>query len=267
MLEITEKDIHLYILNKSLLKPDVIKEIERLKTTDEIFNSELEETKEFYKIYNQLEYQEKKYSFTLTPLYAAKEKKIMKFAAQQNTIMEDKLKYINTFSSAENLIMVRLFYNPIDKDYSLYVLCEEDVTKAEYAVIKLGNIDKDFIADKKGFLKIKKDLINEESNIRVNIPIAKFKDIPELFFLEKNSLRFISKNNDYEVHLVLSKQKEKIDCALEFINNEPSGDIYAVLIRDGDLKYPEKLDILENRFMITYSKPEVISIILLQKFM
>lgn len=169
MKEIAEIDLHMYVLNRSLLEAEIIQEIERRTQTDCKIADELEEIKEFYRNYEQTIYEKTQKVFILTPLNLKLNKPDqITLAAQQSTATESQLKYVKSFLSAEKYIIVRMFHCPETKEYEFYVLCDDE-RSVKNSIIRIPFLDKEFIADEGGAVKITEDYIPDDVEIIIEL--------------------------------------------------------------------------------------------------
>jgi hypothetical protein len=263
MLNVTENDIHLYVLNKSLLSNEVIEEIEKRISSDSNFNIEVNEVKEFYEIYERLERADKECSLILKPIYTDETTNNLRLAAQHNSI-DEKLKYIKTFASDENLIITRLLYNPVQKEYELYILYENDITKVSNAVVRFLSNNKEFVADKNGIVRIKADFINDKTNIKVNLPVARFEIKPD-FISAGEVKKHISKIANYEVEINILIKDEVAECRLQFLSGDPelSGELKAYIFNSEDVEHFEAETIVDNLFHCKYREEELLNILII----
>ncbi len=269
MIEITEQDIHLYIINKSLLDDIIVNEIEKRLKVDNTYLSRINELKEFYQIYNKVAKTNLDYTFLLEPMNKGKMNERLKLAAQQKNRTEDKLKYVNTFVSAENLIITRLLYNEVQKEYELYVLCEDDSSLVSYAIVEFENNLTKFITDQNGFIRIKGSTINYRGRLKITVPIARFEINPNLIPTEEKTESFISPKNENGSKIKLTRAKDKIICNLEFLGDSKFSiqeslfdNLIAYIIRSGNLSNPEMLVIDSFLFQFSYTGNEEILILI-----
>lgn len=169
MKEIAEINLHLYILNRSLLDKEIVEEIERRITTDSKLTAELEEIKEFYSNYDQTEYEKTPKVFVLTPLNLKFNKPDqITLAAQQSTTTESQLKFVKTFLSAEKYIIIRMFHNPGTREYEFYVICEDE-RSVKNAIIRIPFLNKELITNEEGVAKIIEDYIPDNVELIVEL--------------------------------------------------------------------------------------------------
>ncbi len=169
MKEIAEIDLHLYILNRSLLDKKIVEEIESRIPADSPLAAELEEIKEFYSNYDQTEYEKTPKVFVLTPLNLKFNKPDrITLAAQQSTTTESHLKYVKTFLSAEKYVIVRMFHSPETKEYEFYVICEDE-RSVKNAIIRIPFLNKELITNEEGIAKIIEDYIPEDVELVVEL--------------------------------------------------------------------------------------------------
>jgi hypothetical protein len=169
MKEIAEIDLHLYVLNRSLLDKEIAEEIERRIPADSQLAAELEEIKEFYSNYEQTIYEKTQKVFVLAPLNLKFNKpEQITLAAQQSTTTESRLKYVKSFLSAEKYVIVRMFHNPETKEYEFYVICEDE-RSVKNAIIKIPFLNKELITNEEGVASITEDYIPEDVEILVEL--------------------------------------------------------------------------------------------------
>lgn len=169
MKEITEMDLHLYILNISLLDKEIVEEIGRRISTDLRLAAELAEIKEFYNNYNQTVNEKTQNVFVLTQLSTNhNSQEQITLAAQQSTATKTHLKYVKTFLSAEKYVIVRMFHKSETKEYELYVICEDE-RSVKNAIIRIPFLDKVLIANEEGVAKITEDYIPDDVEIIVEL--------------------------------------------------------------------------------------------------
>ncbi len=165
MKEISEVELHLYFQNKSLLEDGIINEIEIRLESDQKLLAEFEEIKEFYANLKQLNPDDRAYLLNPMESNYAEERKIV-LAAQQSAETESKLHYVRTFISSEKYVMVRMFHNPQEKEYELYVICEDNEI-VKNAVIRIPFLNQEIITDEKGFARVIASYLPDDIELNV----------------------------------------------------------------------------------------------------
>ena len=169
MKEIAEIELHLYILDRSLLDKKITEEIERRISVDPQLAAELEEINEFYCNYEQTVYEKTQKVFVLTSLSPKLNRPDqITLAAQQSTTTEPSLKYVKTFLSAEKYVIVRMFHNPETKEYEFYVICEDE-RSVKNAIIRIPFLNKELITNEEGVAIIAEDYIPEDIELIVEL--------------------------------------------------------------------------------------------------
>ncbi len=167
MKEIPEIDLHIYVVNKSLLGLNAIQEIERRIICDKLFAEKLEEIQEYYRNFQEINIDESVNTFKLIPLYLEpSESKKMTLAAQQISATDSKFKYIKTFISAENYVMIRMFHNPENKEYEFYAMCEDESLMKDI-IIKIPSINIETKTNESGVAKVYAEYIPEDIELTV----------------------------------------------------------------------------------------------------
>ena len=205
MKEITEEALHLYVVNKNLLDLETLNKIEELLSKDTSFQDQIQDIKEFYSIYGQLSLKTSNEFILCAAESTPEHDKSIKLAAMQNNVGLSGQTYLKTFLSADNYIITRIFYNPQEQEYNLYIIPEDNKTDASYAVLYLSEVGKEFIADSKGIIKIKSGFIDFPQQISIRIPIAKFNvGVNESGELNHNNFSFKNDENNFEIGIELT---------------------------------------------------------------
>ncbi len=206
MKEITEEALHLYVVNKNLLDLETLNKIEELLSKDTSFQDQIKEIKEFYSIYEQLSLKTSNEFILCAAESTPEHDKSIKLAAMQSNVGLSEQTYLKTFLSADNYIITRIFYNPIEQEYDLYVIPEDNKVDVSYAVLYLSEIGKEFVADSNGVIKIKSGFIDFPQQISIRIPIAKFNvEVIESGKLNRNKFPFKNDENDFMLELELTE--------------------------------------------------------------
>ena len=173
MKELEENDLHLYIINKSLLGADVINEIENKLAVDESFREEIREIEEFYNTFESLENQNAGV-FTLKVLRnAGTNNNVIKLAAMRNS-KSDGQNYIKTFLSGEDYLFARLFYLSREDKYRLYIIDQENMDRVANCVVKINNKGNYIISDENGIVLFGDQNIADQVEIKIIIAAARF---------------------------------------------------------------------------------------------
>ncbi len=159
---ISDEIIHLYLIKKELLEPEISEEIEKRLTSNYRFQKRVSEIKAIYEEYNRIN----KDSITLTPFIKENNSYDYRLAAY-NSENYNEFRYLTTFASVENLIMIRVHYNSSSKEYKLY-LVSDDMNKVKNARLKIKGFDMEYITDDEGIVTIKDMIIDENTEIDVN---------------------------------------------------------------------------------------------------
>lgn len=167
MKKISEIDLHLYVVNKSLLAYETVHDIEQRIIFDKKLADDIEEIKEYYQNFETYNIEDELKIFKLVPLNTgiltgAK----LTLAAQQTTATSPGLKYIKTFISGEKYVLIRMFHDPINKEYEFYVLCENEAL-VKNAVIKILSINLEIKTNENGFAKISAEYIPDDAELTV----------------------------------------------------------------------------------------------------
>ena len=187
MKHITDEILNVYILNSSSLQENKIEEIENHLTKCKDCEKYYNDLKLFYSDLNNLENSNKN-SYELKNLYPeSDDNNVMSLAAQEAEQDQVYFKYFNTYATAEKLILIRVFKNNSKGDFNLYLICE-DAEKIKSALVNIERIDKDFISDKEGLIKIKDHSLDRQMKINIHSPIARFE--VERDISDKNSHEF-----------------------------------------------------------------------------
>lgn len=263
MKEITEEALHLYVVNKSLLDMETLYKIEELARRDASFQDQIREIKEFYSIYGQLSLKTSNEFILLAAESTPEHDKSIKLAAMQSNVSLSEQTYLKTFLSADNYIITRIFYNPIEQEYDLYVIPEDNKIDASYAVLYLSEVGKEFIANSKGVIKIKSGFIDFPQQIYIRIPIAKFNvGVNKSGELSQNNFSFKNDENDFKIGIELTGNKLKV--IISDLKN--SAESYRVfLIPSGEEEKFIKAEAKDNEFVFQLPHANEFIILLLNK--
>ena len=206
MKDISEEELHLYILNKTLLDKDTLNRIEELAAIDENFQKEIHEIEEFYSNYNSISSNIPDIYLLHAPEVESSGDKSIKLAAMQFIAESTDLTYIKTFFTGDNYLITRLFYNSKDQSYNLFIISEDDKVDAANAVLYLTGIKKEFVANEKGIIKIKSGFIDFPEQIIIRLALAKFDIIRnDLIQFQKKSFLSHNEKNDFQLELELNE--------------------------------------------------------------
>ncbi|MCL5028581.1 MAG: hypothetical protein M1480_06120 [Bacteroidetes bacterium] len=249
MKDITEEELHLYILNKTLLDKDILNRIEEIAGKDESFQKELHEIEEFYSNYNQISSNRQNTFFLNAPQLETFRIKSIKLAAMQSVAESTDLTYIKTFFTGDNYLITRLFYNSKDQSYNLFIIPEDDKGDVSNAILYLTGIKKEFLADEKGMIKIKSGFIDFPEQIIIRLPLAKFDIVGnDLIQLQKKSFSFHNKKNDFKLELDLN---EKIlNGSLQIDKNISNESFKLFIFEPGNESNFTSVNMDENKFSI-----------------
>lgn len=204
---ITATEIHLYVLNPSLLSNEMLFAIEQKMKMENEFNLIVDEIKEYYSLYNELKEKNIINTHILEPLQKSEEFQF-RLAALQSEVIEEEPKYINTFANADKLVLTRLFYNQSSKEYEMHVLFEDESIIQTNFKIWLSETNVELITNKYGIAKIKSENFNKSSSISVAIPIANFEVIKsEILLLNTAKLKSLIGNYELEISIVIVNGK------------------------------------------------------------
>ncbi len=223
MKDITEEELHLYILNKTLLDKNTLHKIEEIASADENFQKELHEIEEFYSNYSQISSNKRNTYYLSAPKVGSFPDKSIKLAAMQSIAESTDMTYIKTFFNGDNYLITRLFYNSKDQSYNLFVISEDDKIDISNAVLYLAGIKKEFVADEKGMIRIKSGFIDFPEQIIIRIPLAKF-DIAgnDLIQFQKKLFSFHNEKNNFKLELELNEKTLNGNLQIDkSISNEP----------------------------------------------
>ena len=259
MKHIKDEILNIYLLNSSVLEKDKIKEIElhlsKCKECKKFYN----EMKSFYADLDELESKEQ-HSYKLESLYGESDEKnnFMSLAAQDAEEVEKGFKYFNTYATAEKLILIRAFRNIPTGEFNLYLICE-DAEKIKNALVNIQGIDRDFVSDKEGLLKINDYSIDKQMQINIHSPIARFevdkdtlsKDFKELPCFMKSGMK-----------LILDLSNDNIYAALKVTPEYKFKKLKAVVLEAPD-SY-EVVGLEDNKFNFTKPSSEKFEIVIVE---
>jgi len=165
---ITDEILHFYVKNPGSLEPEIKNYIDKLIISDENFRQRVKETEEFYSEFEntEIDFDVESYltnKIELFPMNNICQNK-HKIAASVKTIPVDEYKYINTFISADNLVLIRVHKNEKTNEYKINLVCE-DMDKVDSAVMIID--DERYTADKNGVVVIKDKDIDKFTRISV----------------------------------------------------------------------------------------------------
>ena len=240
--------LNIYILNSSVLSRIKVEEIENHLSDCDDCKRFYDEMKSFYSDLHNLK-SEDGTTFELRSLYSDTKDKdnFMNLAAQDAEDVEKGFKYFNTYASAEKLILIRVFKNIPTGEFNLYLICE-DAEKIKNALVNIEGIDKDFVSDKEGLLKIKDIQLDKQIKINIHSPIARFEVNKDTLSKNFKELPCIMKSG---MKLIVDFSNENIFAALKVIPKFKLKNLKAVV-----LEAPDTFEIIEiegNKF--TFIKP------------
>ena len=249
MKDISEEELHLYILNKTLLDKDTLNRIEELAAIDENFQKEIHEIEEFYSNYNSISSNIPDVYLLHAPEVESSGDKSIKLAAMQFIAESTDLTYIKTFFTGDNYLITRLFYNSKDQSYNLFIISEDDKVDAANAVLYLTGIKKEFVANEKGIIKIKSEFIDFPEQIIIRLALAKFDIIwDDLIQLRRKEYSYQNEKNSLELELVLDGNMLK--GFLRDLKNITAAYCRIFLIPSGEEDKFISTDIENNKFSI-----------------
>ncbi len=264
MKEITEEELHLYILNKALLDKGILNRIEELAAKDELFQKELREIEEFYSNYNRISSSRHSAYFLNAPKIESYNDKSIKLAAMQSIAESTDLTYLKTFFTGDNYLITRLFYNSNDQSYNLFIISEDDKVDAANAVLYLTGIKKEFVADEKGIIKIKSGFIDFPGQITIRLPLAKFDIVRnDLVQFQKKSFSFHNEKNGYKMELDLNEKM--IDGSLQITRSRSDEPFKLFIFEPGNELGFTSVNMDGNTFSITCPEVENFRIIITGK--
>ncbi len=172
MNQFIESDMYLYVLNPALLNRDVYIGIEQAVEQNSDVRLQIEEIKEFYAALSDISGFESEYEYSLFPLTdSGSGRGWDRLAAQHLTENSEASEFVGTHISAEKLILTRLFFIRSLSEYHLYLLCQGNSERIQNALVHITGIDRMFITDELGLVKIKSGFVDENSFISVKFPI------------------------------------------------------------------------------------------------
>lgn len=247
MKHITDEILNVYILNSSSLTIKKIEEIEvhlsECKDCEKYYN----ELKSFYSDLNNLEKSDM-YSYELISLYPEiDENNTMSLAAQNDEQDKGGYKYFNTYATAEKLILIRAFRNYPTGEFNLYLICE-DVEKIKNALVNIRGIDKDFISDKEGFLKIKDQSLDKQMKLNIHSPVARFEVDRDMLVKTSHELQCILKSG---MKLKIKSIDNNIQAEFEVTSDFRYKKLKAIIIETTDSN--EVIELEDSKF--TFAKP------------
>ena len=251
--------LNIYILNSSVLSRSKVEEIESHLSECSDCKDYYEEMKTFYSDLDNLE-TEDKFIFELRSLYPDTDikDKYMSLAAQDAEEVEKGFRYFNTYATAEKLILIRAFRNIPTGEFNLYLICE-DVGKIKNALVNIEGIDKDFVSDKEGLLKIKDIQLDKQIKINIHSPIARFEVNKDTLSKNFKELPCIMKSG---MKLIVDFSNENIFAALKVIPKFKLKNLKAVV-----LEAPDTFEIIEiegNKFTFTKPSSEKFEIVIVE---
>lgn len=151
---------------------------------------------------------------------------VIKLAALQTKTSDDTFRYVNTFASANKLILLRAMYNRAINEYKLFLICD-DMNMVQYSLVKISGIPRHFIAGKSGELTIKADFQISDLDISLHLPIARF-DV-NLVTVSSLPMKLLS-SLDEKIILNISRSNDKY--IFRFTSEESIQNPIAALIFD-----------------------------------
>ncbi|MHB8579052.1 MAG: hypothetical protein ACYDA4_04220 [Ignavibacteriaceae bacterium] len=264
MKEITEEELHLYILNKDLLAKDILSRIQKLATKDEIFQKKLYEIEEFYSNYNRVSSNKNNTYSLKAPDIVTSQDKSIKLAAMQSIAESTDLTYLKTFFTGDNYLITRLFYNSKDQSYNLFIISENDKLGVANAVLYLAGIKKEFVADDKGIIKIKSGFIDFPEQISIRLPLAKFDIIRNDFIqFQKKSFSFQIGVNNYNLELELNDKI--LNGNLKIIESDSDDQFKLFIFEPGNELNFSFINVDGNKFSIIFPEVESFRIVIIEK--
>ncbi|RPI18461.1 MAG: hypothetical protein EHM58_05240 [Ignavibacteriae bacterium] len=250
MKEYKDIELDLYILNRSLLSAEKIREIEDMISSDEEIRNKVIELEEFYNIFNTLEKKCGKKVIKLETLHQDDIENDRYMLAAQHE--ENKLNYyehVRTYVSAEKLTVSRLLQNKFSGEYVLYITNED--SPAANSLAYIPGINKSYIADKNGRVKIKEKFIGSQ-NVIIKLPEA-------VFIIKELSGQSLT-NNDLALNIKFSGD----DVEFQLVPNKVQWFFSAYIIYSEDYSKYEYCKITNNRFRISNKQRKNITIVVFQ---
>lgn len=191
----TEVKIHLYIINKSLLSESDVADIENRILSDGEFREFIDHLKiihddtgkigiSVFEVNNFLLRLSigSMHTYELKSMFHEEEEdRKMKLAAMQENEPGDKFQYFNTYATADNFILIRVFNNPSNNNYRFYVITE-DMENAGYSVLRINSPENVYIADDKGIVTFQSAYLNKNINLKISLPA-------DIFTIEVNDIK------------------------------------------------------------------------------
>jgi len=258
MKEITEMDLHLFLLNKSLLNDDTIFEIERKLSCDESLLEELKGVKEFYELFQSLE-NENCGIYTLKEFLSLNSSQnVIKLAAMENSGLSDQ-NYIKTFLSGTNYLLARLFYFQKEKEYRLYIIDNENMDRVANCVVWIAKPERFFLSNETGIVTINEPTIRELDAIKIIVPVARFDyDMNEMIG------SWVKSNMNKDDEIMICRIDSVTNCTLRLKNVEEKRQ-YALIFTDEKENKYLKCEIAGNSFSFVNPEIEVAKILIINK--
>ncbi len=264
MREITEAELHLYHINPTLLDGEIVSDIEELIRTDPEFGKAYQEVKEFYSKYEELASQETRRYVLKSFESNEKSKGSFRLAALQNNPQVAGRKYIKTFLSAENYIMARLFYDPGDEEYTLFIISEGSHNDVAHAVVGIKGIEKSFIANERGITKIKGCYLDQQKEITISLPLAKVEFAGGEIIDSATELHEVEEWEE-EFELQVEMKGDLVSCRIEGARSNEIHDYRLIAFEKGKETECVSFDTAERVFSFPRPKANQFTVILVER--
>ena len=173
---ITDEILHLYVINPELVESELISEIERNIKNSPEFSERLEKIKLFYRKFEKTSNAEPDSNkppedpsiITLFPLSTESLDTMAyaKLAANNDAEPKDLYKYVKTFVSARNLVLIRLHHNFAKNKYRLFLI-SEDMTNVANVKIKIPELKMELTSNSRGIVELDEINIEKVSHIEI----------------------------------------------------------------------------------------------------
>ena len=231
--------IHLYIIRPDYLSKDEIEIIESNKIESSEFRDYLAELKNFYNNVqlsdpnNQNQTGQVLEMPVIIELYPHKynTENSVRLVAEQKEVSKN-LKYIGFHSSANDVILVRIFRDNSNGAHQLHIVAQDGLPKVAHAVIEIKELNKYFFADEHGRINTTIDIPFENYTMSFHSPIAKFEIIDD-----KNIIRLTGIGNKLLLHnniIKIDLEKKRSPDGIKIFVISSSGISYEV---DSDVNF------------------------------
>jgi hypothetical protein len=246
--EFLEESTNLFKTLNTLTSDRVSKEdfFNKMKTSLKYLNSsiETEENQNILHLYEQYKLNKGSQNF-------------LRLAAMQNASLQNRDRYINTYASAQNFVLMRVMYTSTTKGYQLYLICE-DMERVKCAIVSLEGINKDLVADENGIVSLKSGYVNAHLSFQLLLPVARFYLDFDDIKNSKKPVQIKSHLHHYNIDLSASMNFDKVELKFDYDDTFFTNNLKMYLINLDEIEN-FKTVILKDDKMVSFKMNENLS--------